>query len=438
MSSPPSVDVAVVGGGLAGLAAAYRLKRRQPGATMVVLEAETIGGGATGRSTGMVGPGVGDILTVRAKHGDDTARRMFQASLDGVSAAARIIRDEAIDCALEVPGQLYVARTARHATRLARRSAAFADLGFDVPYLGPSVVEGALGTDAYLAGMRYSQAALVDPLRLCRGLAGRLRGLGVDVREHTPVLAVDPGRPVRLATATGAIGADRVLLATDGFSSALGVLPRSLVPLEAHAIVTEPLPAAGRGQVAWPGREGVVEGRNFFHYYRLTADDRIVFGGGRPRLATERRPDDGSHARRVWDQLERELVEVFPALAGLTVTDRRAGRLGFTLDRLPVVGPLASMEGVWFSGAWCGHGLALSVGAGDVLADLMLDGRPAADVGLPWVRSTGPHLPGDPLRSAGLRGYLGILGLADRAALAAGSRRRRRGLACITAGQSRS
>lgn len=398
-----------MGGGLAGLAAAYHLVRARPGLDLVLVEAGRVGGGASGRSTGMVGPGVGgSIVALRRRFGDALAARMFRASLDAVRATIRIIREERLACDLEIAAQLRVALTARQAARLGAEAAAYADLGFDVPALDACTLVQTIGTAAYRGGLRFECAALVNPLALAAGLARLLERRGVRIYEGTPALAVRPGAPARVETPRGTLAAGRVVVATDAYSGHLRVLAGRVVPLHTHAILTEPLPPAAR----WPGREAVVDARNFFSYYRLTPEGRILMGGGR---AIYRAGAAEAARPREWARLERELRRLFPALAGVRIERRWAGPLGFTLDGLPVVGALARAPGVLYAGGWCGHGIALSFAAGARIADLILAPESArAAPRLPWHRGRAPLLPPEPLRGLGVGAALIALDLADR------------------------
>jgi gamma-glutamylputrescine oxidase len=411
--------VAVVGGGLAGLAAAYFAKRQRPEAEIVVLEAGLVGSGASGRSTGMVGPNVGGtIVALRRRYGDAMATRMFRASLDAVATLTRLVREEALSCDLVETGQLVIARTRREAEALRAQAASFSELGFDVPLIERGTLEGVVPDATCVAALSYDRAALVDPLRLCRGLRDRLTAMGVPVHERAQVTRIAPGAGVELEMEGGSLRAGKVLLATDGFSHHLGVLRRCVIPMQAHVVLTAVLPPVRLAQLGWPGRQAIVESRNFFNYYRLTADDRLLFGGGRPTVHETGVTQSRAHAR-TWAQVENELRCRFPSLADVPIADRWYGTIGCTLDRLPIVGPLPGLPNVWFSGAWSGHGLAMSVACAELVAGLMNGATEAVGGDLPWVRGRAPGLPAwRRLRTTGVRAYLQSLEMADRMASA--------------------
>jgi len=412
-------DVAVVGAGLAGTATALLLARRHAGARIVLVEAARVGAGATGQSTGVMGPGVGSgISQQRRVYGDAGARRIHAATEDAVRTGLRLIADEAIDCELRTPGQLVTALTPRHVQRLRRQAAAYAELGFDVPWLDRDAVAQQLGSDAYLGGIRLRPAAVLDPYRLVKGLAERAVAAGVQLFEASPVLAAQPGR---LTCPRGQVRAATVVLATDAGTAGLGVLDRRVQPIDTHVLRTGHLPAG-----VLPGGTAVIDARNFFHYYRPTADGRLVFGGGPVRVRTNDAALEAAQSERIWRRLEDELRAVFPALADVPVTDRWYGRTGATLDRMPVVGPLRDLPGAWAAVGWSGHGIALSLAAAHLLAEVVHPGRPAPtrldNNGIPWLRGTAPALPALPGRRIGIAAYLRWLDVADRAGLALGGR----------------
>jgi gamma-glutamylputrescine oxidase len=410
-------QVAIVGGGFAGLSAAYHLARERPGLDVVLVEAGAVGGEASGRNTGLLGPGaVAPVTTLVRRLGKEGAARVFGATLEAVAQALTLIRDEALACELESNGQLVVARTERQAAALRGQARAFEALGFEVPYLEPGKLRARLASDLYRGALRYPRAANLNPLRLCRELARACRERGVTVLERTPVRRVVPGRPARLELEGRELVADRVVLATNAFTPRLGFLRGRVVPLHTHIVETEPL--GGRtAALGWRGREGVIEARRFFAYYRLTADDRLRLGGGAPLYRADR-TDLRAGAVRAEDPgrfagLAREIEAIFPSLRGVAVERRWSGVMGFTLDRMPVLGELAEAPGVLHAGAWCGHGIALSIASGATIADLVASRR-TARTQLPWIRGTAPWLPPDPLRASGIRLYLSGLGLADR------------------------
>jgi len=405
------VDYVVVGAGLAGLAAAYHLRRNDPDARIVVLEANRVGSGATGASTGIVAPGVGGPITLlRRRHGDRVASATFAGSVTAVARTVELVDRENLDCNLELNGQLVCAVSRRQDRALRAQHRSFAELGFDIPYLTARDLADRFGGRPYLSALRHPLAATLDPVKLCRSLADRLTDLGVTIHERSPVLAVRPGVPVQLRCPSGIVRARQVVMATDGVQPE-GLRSAGVVPITGHVIRTEPLTDRQLRRIGWRDRDSVVDCRTFFNYYRLTPDNRIIMGGGRvtlpPGVAA-----GSSGSDTAWSRIEVELRTIFPELAEVPVTDRWSGRIGSVLDRMPRLGRLPSAPGVWFTGGWCGHGIPLSVQAGFEIARRITGGRGDSDVA--WYRENVLGLPGGPPRDWGLRAYLAGLDHRDR------------------------
>jgi gamma-glutamylputrescine oxidase len=412
-------DVVVVGAGLAGLALAHHLARHLPPESILVLEAGRAGGGASGRSTGICGPGVGGPVTGQVRrYGPEVTRRMFDASLRGIAALRRLAGALPGDCELTDTYQLITASTPAHAARLRRRAETLRDLlGFDVGYLSRARTAQRLGTDRYHGALRYPDVAMVNPWLLCQELKRALLGAGVRIAEGTAVTAVAGGDPATLTAGGHLVRARRVALATDGFTPSLKLFRGTVATVRTHVLRTEVVPPGLLACTGWNGRGTFIDSRNFFNYVRLTARGRLLFGGG-PALLDDRASTRDVAAVR--SRLGRELAAVFPVLAGVEVTDFWSGITAATFDRLPIVGPVPGEPGVWFAGAWCGHGLALSALTAEHLAPILAaPGAPATDdPPLPWQRGRSGWMPSGRLGGTLLSAYLRGLGIADRAAAA--------------------
>jgi gamma-glutamylputrescine oxidase len=415
LSGSHRARIAIVGGGFSGLSAAYHLIREDPARDIVLLEAEHVGAGASGRNTGMAGPGVqGTIGALRKKHGDTGARLAFEATLDAVRRVVALVHDEKLDCDMEITGQLKVATTELQSRSLRAQVDDFAELGFEIPYLDRRELRDWIGTDAYVGALRYPGATL-SPGKLCAGLRDSVQRHGVRIFEQSRVTRIRPGSPVQLDLAAGRVLADQVVLATNGYTAQLGLLQGQVWPLHTHIVRTAPLGVAQRQGLGWPGREAIIESRQIFNYFRLDPQDRLIFGGAPPcyRAAPESRELGALsfEAPRAYAQLHREIERIFPSLQGVEIEDRWSGMMGLTIDMLPVVTWVH--PNVLFVGAWCGHGVALATASGALVADL-LSGRATDASRVPWVRPRAPRLPPDPLRGWGIGAYVSTLNWSDR------------------------
>jgi gamma-glutamylputrescine oxidase len=428
-------DVAVVGGGLTGLSAAYHLLAAQPGLRVLVLEASEIGAGASGRNTGMLGPGVGQSLAALVgRLGPARAATLYRETLRAVAVARALIVEERIDCELQMSGQLLCARSAGDRRRLARQVELMAGMDLPVEALDDHAREEVLRLPSAggraedgPAALRLPHAGVLHPGKLVAGLAARVGARGGRVIAGARVTRIEggAGAPVRLGLAGGgAVVADQVVTATAGYTAGLGLLSGRVLPVHLQALATAPLPRETLAALGWRGREGVVEARRIFNYFRLTADDRLVFGGAAPRYHWGGRAPAAEIAR-AHATLRKALAACFPAGAGVAevpITHVWTGVIGYTLDALPVIGRDRARPRVVHAVGWCGHGLALSLASGAWVARLLdggLAGAGAKDLPLDlaelaWFRAGAPALRGEALRWLSFRAAVGAMAVMDR------------------------
>lgn len=420
LAGDAQADVLVVGAGLAGTATAYFLARQRPDLEVLLVDASQVGLGATGRSTGIVGPGLSAPLrSMRRRYGDRVTTAAFASTMAGVTEIGRLIQSEQIDCDARFEQQTICALTGQQERRIRRHTANLRELGLSARWLDARDLRSVGGF--YRAGFAYDDVLLVDPYRLVTGLASAAERRGVRVLERTRVQRIQQdGDQVLAHTPSGTIRAGQVLLAVDGYGDELNPHPSSVIPLRTHVVATAPLTSAEREALGWNGFGGVIDQRNFFSYYRLGVDDRLIFGGGPALLASGDPRRDALASAAVFRRVVDEMHQRFPAVRDVPVEGRWSGLTGATLDRLPVVGPVGeswSGSRVHFAGGWCGHGLAMCVSTALRYSTVLAGERPRADP-LPWSRSSTAGVPSALLRSRGLPAYLRAMDLQDRTSLA--------------------
>jgi glycine/D-amino acid oxidase-like deaminating enzyme len=341
-----------------------------------------------------------------------------------VADARSLIAREAIDCDLVMGGQLVRARTRACRARLAAQARLMRELAVPVEVLDDGACAEAIrlpsapGDDGP-AALRLPVAGTLHPGKLLAGLAAAAERRGVVIHEDAPVLRLDAtswrGWPVRLALANGArVIARDVVVAAAGYAPSLGLLRGRVLPVHLQALATAPLAPAALAELGWQRREGVVEARRVFNYFRLTADGRIVFGGGAPRYRWGGRLDGDAGASAARAALEAELGRTFPASLGLRVERAWSGVIGYATDTLPAIGRVRGRPGVVHVGGWSGHGVALSLASGAWVAALLHDGAGPSD--LPWFRERPPLVPFEPLRWTAFRATVAAMRALDRAA----------------------
>lgn len=405
LPGPRRADVAVVGAGFTGLWTAWELLRREPGLEVVVLEAETVGYGASGRNGGWCSPAIGVSLGELARRTSPAvARRTHQAMRDTVAEVGAIAADATADVGFRQSGILRIARGPHEVASMRAAWETLVALGLtdgcallDADALAERVVvadaEGAL-----LDG----HGAVLHPGRLVSWLAGAVEALGGTIHEHTRVERVRPGRSPCVETAAGPVWATTVVLATEAWLSRLPGWRREVLPVYSLIVLTEPVPADVEAVIRWGGHECLSSHRATVDYLSRTPDGRILFGGrGAPyHFGSRIDPAFDQHAA-THALLRRMLRDWFPALADIGFTHAWGGPLAAPRDWMPSFwhDPEAGVAAAY---GYTGQGVATSRLASRVLADLITTGdTPLRD--LPMVGHRPPRWEPEPLRWLGVR-----------------------------------
>jgi glycine/D-amino acid oxidase-like deaminating enzyme len=386
---PDSVDVAVIGAGFCGLSAARTLAKR--GVNVGVLEAETAGWGASSRNGGMVLTGMKlPIPTLIRRYGRDAVRKMYAASLDSIACVEQIVRNENIDCNFTHCGHLEVACKQSHFDAYAESAALIKrEFNHGLRIIPKSELRSEIGSDIYFGGMVDETSAGLNPARYVAGLAEAAGRSGAAIHEHTRVLSVkregnSSGRKFSVHTSRGYLSAREIVLASGAYTTvATPALHKKIIPIGSYMIATEPL-SAGLARELSPRNRMIYDSKHFLFYYRLTPDNRMLFGG---RAAFF--PETENTVRQSAEILRRGMVGVYPQLSDAKVDYVWGGTLDFTLDVMPHAGKI---EDMYFAAGFAGHGVAAATWFGMSIAglicgdpkDIPFDGIkfPAAPIGL--------------------------------------------------------
>lgn len=361
---PQHADVVVIGSGYTGLSAARRLALR--GVSVVVLEKESIGWGASSRNGGQVltGLAVGPDTLIKLA-GLERAKELHAASLRGLDFIEELIRSEQIDCDFERVGHIEAACKPAHFKYFQHAQDVLArHFNHPVRVLERSAQREELGTAYYHGLLIDERSAGVHPAKYVRGLARAAERAGAQLHERTPALAVERGaNNWRVFTPRGPIGAQEILIATNGYTDAVAPdLRKRIIPVGSYIIATAPLPAEVAATLL-PRRRMVYDSKNFLAYFRLSQDKRLLFGG-----RAEYKVSSPQTTRRSVGILRRSMIEIFPELADTPIEYSWSGNVCFTFDRLPRLGRL---NGVHYALAYAGHGVSLATYLGAQAADLI-------------------------------------------------------------------
>jgi glycine/D-amino acid oxidase-like deaminating enzyme len=407
-----SADLVVVGGGYCGLWTALLAKERDPSLRVVVVEAHRVGWAASGRN--------GGFCESSLTHGEDNGerrwpdemsqlRRLGMANLDAIEAAEERY---GIDVQFERTGQLAVA-VEPHQVAWLEEAAAGADE--DTVLLDRDAVQAAVASPTYLAGLwERRTCGMVHPALLAAELARAAEERGVEIVERTRATGIEtpPSGDVTVLTDGGSIRTRHVALATNAFPSLLRRNRLMTVPVYDSVLMTEPLTAEQRAAIGWQGRQGVSDMANQFHYYRLTRDDRLLFGGydavyhygGRVDLRYEHTPE-------VWQRLASHVLTTFPQLEGVRFSHRWAGAIDTSTQFTAFFGHARGRR-VAYAAGFTGLGVASTRFAAEVMLDL-LEGADTERTRLEMVRRRPVPFPPEPLAAIGINATRWSLDRAD-------------------------
>ncbi len=366
MAAPQPVggrtDVVVVGGGFTGLSAALTLAKR--GIAVTVVEANSIMSAASGRNGGHCNNGLAhDFAGVAARFGAERAREMYRAFDAAVDLVEGIVTREAIDCDFVRSGKLKLAAKPAHFDGLKRAQDVLArEVDSDTEIIEKSSLPGEIGSSIYSGGLLQRRSASLHVGKYGVGLAHAAARAGAVIHEKAAVTAIErpAGQRFKITTRKGTIEADHVVLANGvPLEGPFAWFRRRIIPIGSFIIVTEPL-GADRARSIMPGRRNCTTTQHIGHYYRMTADDRLVFGG-RARFAMSSPASDLKSGAI----LEANLAEVFPQIAGCRIDYCWGGLVDMTSDRLPRAG---EHEGMHYAVGFSGHGVQMSNYMGDLMA----------------------------------------------------------------------
>ncbi len=403
-------DLAVVGGGYTGLWTALLAKERNPDARVVLLEGKSVGWAASGRNGGFVEA----TLTHGEKNGEtrfpdelETLNRLGMQNLDEIQATVES-RKWAVD--FERVGSIAVATEAYQVPELEEAHDGETELFFDA-----AAMRALVNSPTYEGGLWSTRdTALVHPGKLSAALLTACLDAGVEVHEASPVLDLNAERDaIELRLKNGAtLRADRVALATNAFPSLLKRYRLHTVPVYDYVLMTEPLTQPQLASIGWQGRQGIADSANQFHYYRLSADNRILWGGydaiyhfgGRIRPEYDDR-------RESYEKLASHFFTTFPQLEGVRFTHRWAGVID-TCSRFCAFHATAHQGRVAYSAGFTGLGVAATRFAANVMLD-QLAGETTERTSLDMVRSMPLPFPPEPATYPAVQSVRWALNRAD-------------------------
>ncbi|MFM8811348.1 MAG: NAD(P)/FAD-dependent oxidoreductase [Ilumatobacteraceae bacterium] len=415
---PETCDLCIIGGGYTGLWTAILAKERDPSRDIVLIDAHEAGSAASGRNGGFMDSSLTHGIANAQERFPDEVGLLEDLGLENMNEIESAIRRYDIDCDFERNGVIEIAST-RHndnyLEELLEDYEQLRELGHKVEWLDEHAVKREVNSPIFTGGMWCKDtAALVDPARLAWGLKRAAESLGVRIYEDTKAVDLEhSGSGITVTTPLSSIRARRVALATNAFKPLLRRMHNYIAPVYDYCLTTEPLTPAQLDSLGWKNRQGLSDISNQFHYYRLTADNRILWGGydavyffgGKMNTELESRPE-------TWAKLSRHFFETFPQLEGVRFSHAWGGAID-TCSRYSVFWGTAMRDKVAYAIGYTGLGVASTRFGAQVMLDL-LDGRSTQATRTKFVRSKPIPFPPEPFRFVGIQATRWALNREDK------------------------
>ena len=408
-----NVDVAIIGGGYTGLSTAYHLKKEQPGLNVAILESEIIGYGASGRNGGFNMTLFGLTLSITAlRFGKEKAKEAHHYMERSVDLLQDLVGELNLDCDYEHPGFLRVATSEKYKKRILHEIELANKLGLTgIEWLEKDQIQNEVNSPLYLGAWSEPRCGILNPAKLSWSWAETLRPMGIDIYEQTPVMEVkrEP-KHITLFTPEGIVKSKKVVFATNAWSHFFPKLKSKQLPVWTHIVISEPLNDEQYQSIGWQNRQGIEDARNLVHYYRLTADNRIVMGGRDISLSKGFDMDKDLN-EEIFEGLRNDVRKIFPTIRSIKFSDAWGGPVSVPIDMAPALGYLGD-ERVVYSLGCVGHGVSLTHLNGQTIRDLIFEKKTdLTDVF--FVNRTTIPWPPEPFRTLGIKAIKGYMRVED-------------------------
>ena len=398
-------DVAVIGGGFTGLSAAYYIRSIAPHKRVIFLEARGCGNGASGRNGAMVLTMTEDRY-MNFSSSPAVDKKIYDLTSENIRTLAKLSATTGIDCELGTNGALQVL-VSRDDVKAAKAYVLQArSLGMPVEFWDRRQLGSAIGTDVYEGGFFDPNGGQIHPMKLVHVFKAAAENAGVEVYENTIVTSIEEGYEHILHIAGGhTIKARSLVLATNAFTSRLGFFQNSIIPVHEYVAITAPLSEQLLAEIGWQERIPFNDSRTEVFYLGLTKENRIHIGGGGPSYVFNNGLADASKSASHFAQLQRELVRIYPKLAGVEFEVGWNGVVDWSIDESPSVGCTGKYNNIFYGLGYSGHGVNLTSVFGRIIADLEA-GRDEPWKQYPFLNASLEYVPNEPFRWLGTQAGL--------------------------------
>lgn len=407
-----TADLVIVGGGFTGVSTAYEVSRRFPDRRVVLVEARRLGNGASGRNGGMALNWINGIEVKDAER----AQRVYGVTNGAIDAIERMIGDNGLSVRFRRDGCLEACTDARRSEEAHKQAERLASFGLPIRYLTGADLDARLRAQGVVGATLDPGAGQLHGLDLINGLRGVLLARGVAIYENTPVLSIDEGPTIKVATPNGTITAKAMVLATNGYSPRLGYFKWGVFPLQSHVFATERLPMDRWRELGWGEGAGFSDDLDRIAFASMTTDGELVFGGGSNQAYAYQYGNRTSYVGSpdaAFQAVRATFLRYFPGAKDVKIAHKWTGPLAITLSRMCSMGVQGEHKNVYYALGYSGHGVVLANLAGRVLCDLY-SGEHDAWKDLPFYQKRLTGLPPEPLRWAGYHVFTAITGKSPR------------------------
>ncbi|WP_426415284.1 NAD(P)/FAD-dependent oxidoreductase [Aestuariirhabdus sp. LZHN29] len=396
-------DLLIVGAGFTGLWAAIHAKEEDPERDVVIIEAQCVAIGASGRPAA--------ILSTSVMHGLENAKRLFpddmdlleQLGKDNLDGFKATIEKYAIDCDIEWGGELTVAIGEEGLPDIENEYKLYKQYGHDAYLLSKEEVQAEMNSPLFAGGLwSKSRSGTVHPAKLAWGLKRAAMNLGVRIYEYTPLVDsthINPG--VQVTTPQGSVMANKVLLATNAFAAGSKKIKQRVAAIRDRIVVTEPLTDAQMETIGWKNRQGIYDTRTQLNYMRLTADNRILFGGRLDYFFNNDTDPKADKTANNFLPLVDNFYKTFPSLQGIKFSHAWSGPIGLT-TRMAVHFQHYHNGDMIYAGGYSGFGVT-ATRFGSRVGLAILDGKDTIETRLAFATSLPSYIPPEPFRWIGAK-----------------------------------
>lgn len=363
------VDVAIIGGGYTGLSSAYHLAKMNPDLKIAVFEAKTLGSGASGRHGGMV------LSSLLDEYEDERIlKRTYDLSVNNMKFIDSLSKALNINCDLVLNGYCETIFRKEDVTEYKEYVEEVNQAGIPLEFWDKHKTKEKLGTDLYFGAMYDPNGGSVHAVKLIKLLKTATENEGVIIYENSPVVSFEEGKTIKLKVKASnsdyTVEADDIVVATNAYTSKLGIFKSKIMPVHTQTAVTEPLTQTQLDAVKWKSRLPFYDSRIMLFHLVLTPDNRIVVGGGNVEYYFNNGLEYRGNLAKVSGMMLNEMIIMYPELKGIKFESVWNGILGTTYDEVATVGVMGVNKNIYYGLAYNGHGVNQSILFGDVVAHL--------------------------------------------------------------------